>query len=204
MAQFLNLKERMYEGVGQYGIPQIIGVNTINVCEWIGFNNVMSYKQKPEKIGVNFFLDDYQFERVWNDPGRYVEYVKKFGVVLSPDFSLYTDFPKSIQIFNHYRKHWCAAYWQENGVNVIPTVAWSDKESYEWCFDGEPEGSILAVSNIGCMMDKDTRKAFKDGYNEMVTRLQPSKILLFTYTHEDYRGNVEYIINQRFKKVDRR
>ncbi len=183
----------MYEGVGQYNIPAINPINDINICKWIGFNCARTHKGRANTTGVQFFIDDYQFERVWNDPERYAEFLKPFEAVLSPDFSLYTDFPKAIQIYNHYRKHWCAKFWQESGVKVIPTIAWSDKESYEWCFDGEPEGGIVAVSNVGCMNNKEARRAFMDGYNEMLIRLHPSKVLMFGHIFDDYKGNVEYI-----------
>lgn len=199
MSKYLNLQDRTYIGTGEYGIPQIEPVHDVNVSDWIGFNYVKSNKKQADRIGVNFFLDDYQFERVWNEPNRYTEYLKPFGVVLSPDFSLYMDFPKAVQIYNHYRKHWCAAYWQERGLTVVPTIAWSDKDSFEWCFDGEPQGGIVAVSNVGCMKDKESRKAFMDGYNEMLIRLQPLKILIFAHKMDDYKGNVEHIKYKLFR-----
>ena len=130
MGKYLNLQERIFDGVGQYNIPEIKAVNNINVLKWIGFNYVKSDKSAADNIGVNFFLDDYQFERVWVNPNRYTEYLSAYGAVLSPDFSLYIDFPRAVQIYNHYRKHWLGAYWQEHGLNVIPTISWSDRISF--------------------------------------------------------------------------
>lgn len=193
MSQYCNLQDRMYEGVGEYGIPEIQPVYEQDANFWLGFNYVKSTVKSTPRTGVHFFLDDYQFDRVWYSANTYIPYLKKFSCVLSPDFSLYTDFPKAVQIFNHYRKHWCAAYWQEHGLTVIPTIAWSDKESFEWCFDGEPEGGIVAVSNIGCMRNKDTRKAFNEGYEEMLVRLQPKEVLFYAHTFDDYKGPVHYI-----------
>lgn len=193
MSKFLNLRDRLYTGTGQYGIPVIQPTYECSANMWLGFNYVKSSKKRAPKTGVHFFLDDYQFERVWNEPNRYVSYLKNFNCALSPDFSLYMDFPKAVQIFNHYRKHWVAAYWQEHGITVIPTIAWSDKESYEWCFDGEPEGGIVAVSNVGCMQNKEARQAFNDGYEEMLVRLQPKEVLFYAHTFDDYKGPVRYI-----------
>lgn len=195
MPQFLNLQERIFDGAGEYDIPQLLPETAVDVQDWIGFNYILGEKE-PDKKGVQFFLDDYQFERVWNYPNKYADTLRKFGAVLTPDFSLYRDFPKAVQIFNHYRKHWVGAYWQEKGLKIIPTIAWSDKDSYNWCFDGEPEGGIVAVSNVGCMRNKEARQLFMDGYNEMLTRLQPSEILCFGYIFDDYKGNVRYIKSQ--------
>lgn len=62
----------------------------------IGFNELLTCKH-PESAGVHFFLDDYQFERFWRQPERYLNALAKFPMVLGPTFSLYTDFPAPIQ-----------------------------------------------------------------------------------------------------------
>ena len=76
---------------------------------------------------------------------------------------------------------------------MIPTVSWSDEESFDWCFDGEPEGNIVAVSNVGCAINKEAKRIFTDGYKEMLIRLQPIKVLFFTRNFEEYPGPVQYI-----------
>lgn len=86
---------------------------------------------KKTDCGIHFFLDDYQFMRLWNNPERYIDLLKKFNCVLSPDFSLYADYPTALQIYNHYRKHWLAACWQMYGIEVIPTICWSNEKSFE-------------------------------------------------------------------------
>lgn len=192
MPDFLNLQYEMFEGVGQYNIPQIEPTYKVNVDKWIEFNFVKTRMHK-DGVGVHFFIYDQQFERCWNFPKRYATALRPFSCVLSPDFSMYTDFPRAACIFNHYRKHWLGAYWQELGLTVIPTIGWIDKESYEWCFDGEPEGSIVAVSNVGCMRSEESRKRFKEGYNEMLIRLQPKEVLFFAQRIDDYKGNVRFI-----------
>ena len=97
-----------FDGVGEYGIPQI-QPTSYESCEFIGFNYAQSEKSWKDK-GVHFFLDDYRFCRVWDKPDKYLPMLQQFRCVLSPDFSTYTDFPKAIQIYNHYRKHWVGAY----------------------------------------------------------------------------------------------
>lgn len=194
MSQYLNLQDRLYQGVGQFDIPEIRPVYELSVKEWIGFNYANSFNEKKKQdTGVNFFLDDYQFERLWNAPNKYIRSLSKFNALASPDFSLYSDFPKAVQIFNHYRKHWLARYWQDMGMTVIPTISWSDEESFDWCFDGEPVGGIVMVSNCGCMKRQDTKEGFLKGYTEMLNRLQPKQVLFFAHTFDEYPGPVKYI-----------
>ena len=192
MGDFLNLKDAFYEGVGEYGVPELARVTECDIEHWKTFNYVLN-TNLPPKTGVTFFIWDYQFERVWNYPNRYAEVLSKFDAVLQPDFSTYIDFPKAVQVFNHYRNQWVARYWQERGIKVIPTIEWGTKDSYSWCFDGVPEDSIVAVSNVGCMNNKEHRRLFMDGWNEMLVRLQPRKILLFAQKLDDYKGNWEHI-----------
>lgn len=194
MGAYCNLVERIYPGVGPFDIPEIKPVYEEKSNKWLGFNYVKSAKKATPRTGVHFFLDDPQFERLWYNPKAYVPYLKKFSCVLSPDFSMYTDFPKAVQIYNHYRKHWLAAYWQEQGLTVIPTISWSTPDSFEWCFDGEPVGGIVAVSNVGCMKNKEIKAAFEVGYNTMLEKLQPKEVLFYCHSFGyNYKGNIRYI-----------
>lgn len=153
-----NLQKRIFDGVGEYDIPQIQPTQ-YKKCDWIGFNYARSEKDRTGK-GAHFFLDDYQFNSVWQSPDKYLDMFQKFTHVMSPDFSTYTDFPKAIQIYNHYRKHWVGAYLQENGVNVIPTISWSTPDSFEWCFDGEPVGGVVSVSSVGAANSGEKKGCF--------------------------------------------
>ena len=186
-----NVQKMMFDGVGEYGIP-MIEATQYDGADFIGFNYVKSTKD-PESKAVHFFLDDYQFNRVWTDPDRYIEMLKRYKYVLTPDFSLYTDFPKALQIYNHYRKHWLGAYWQMFGINVIPTVCWSDQESFEWCFDGEPEQSVVAISSVGTQKSKESKKRFIDGYFEMTKRLKPTHIIFYGSVPEECKWNIVHI-----------
>lgn len=184
-----NLERRLFDGVGEYGIPQIEPVAYEGGCDWIGFNYAKSTKDCEGK-GVHFFLDDYQFCRLWSNIDRYIPMLQRFRYVMSPDFSTYTDFPKAMQIYNHYRKHWCAAYMQEAGIQVIPTISWSTSDSYDWCFDGDPECAAVAVSSVGCMNSKEKKALFLAGYEEMVRRLQPETIIFYGFVPEECMGNI--------------
>lgn len=171
-----NLQKAAYAGAGVYDIPVLKPVKQIDVENWVSFNYVKGMKN-PQKTGVHFFVDDYQFERVWRYPEKYVGMLAKFGAVCTPDFSPYADFPKAVQIFNHYKKHWCGAYWQEHGITVIPTITWSSPDTLEWAFDGEPVGGIVATSAVGMLANNESKSWLLEGYAEMINWLQPKLIL---------------------------
>jgi hypothetical protein len=175
-----------FDGAGMYDIP-CLSPTDMTADSFIGFNYVKSCKD-PGGKGVHFFVDDYQFTRLWTQPDAYLDTLKRFKCVCTPDFSTYTDFPKAIQIYNHYRKHWLGAYWQMHGITVIPTLSWSDEASFEWCFDGEPVGGVVAVSSVGTQMNNTAKRLFMLGYQEMLNRLKPSVILFYGSAPEECRA----------------
>lgn len=177
----LNLAYAQFPGVGAYDTPRIEPVYSMPaVSEWIGFNYVLSDK-KPEGKGVHFFVDDYQFERVWNNPDAYIDKLRQYACVMAPDFSPYGDMPLATQIFNHYRKHWVAAYWQANGITVIPTIRCStDERSLDWYLDGEPEGGVVAYSSMWVREDrKEVYECAEKEFQSMVEKLRPNKVLVY-------------------------
>lgn len=188
---YLNTGYGIFESEGKYEIPIILPTYEMpEVTEWIGFNYATGEKN-PEGKGVHFFLDDYQFERLWNNPMKYIDMLKRFACVCSPDFSPMPEMPFVTQIFNHYRKHWLARLWQEHGITVIPTIrAGSDAKSFEYCFDGEPHESIVMYS-AQWTQNKANRAISQQEYDEMCERLNPSKILVYTNSKKewlDFRG----------------
>ena len=200
----LNLNKATFDGVGKYDIPQIKPVYDYEIGEikeWIGFNYVLSDKE-PQGKAVHFFLDDYQFQRLWNNPEKYIEKLKRYEVVLSPDFSPYGDMPMATQIFNHYRKHWVGALLQEHGIKVIPTIRASrDERSLEWYLDGEPKGGIVCISSMWTS-DKESKEYFIKEFEMMVEALEPQKIYIYGNEVEGLKGNIEYIKSFTRKRFD--
>ena len=184
-----NIERADFLGVGEYDIPTIEPVEFSGNTKFIPFNYAASCKKREDK-SIHFFVDDYQFTRLWNDPDRYMPMLREYQYVLTPDFSVYTDFPKVLQIYNHYRKHWIGAYMQMHGINVIPTIAWSTPDSYEWCFDGEPTHGTVAISSVGTQKDKIAKELFLKGYKEMIRRLEPESIIFYGNVPEECKGNI--------------
>lgn len=193
----------MFPGVGKYEFPMMEPEEIdLDGAQVIGFNYAIGCKHPEDKI-CHFYVDDYQFERVWNDPDRYIPILSRFKAVLAPDFSLYDDFPVAVNMFNHYRKQWCAAYWQEAGIHVIPTLCWSTPESYEWCFDGVPKNSLVSISTIGGFGNhSDNKASWLEGYEKCLEVLEPSDILLFGKQYPEIRpyGNVVVVGNDNLAR----
>lgn len=206
MPQLLNTSLREYVGVGEYDIPAIQPVFELpNIDTWLEFEKAKKLRNKPDKTGVHFFEYDFKFECVWNFPDRYADVLSAYDAIITPDFSYYVDFPKALRVFNKYRMHWISAYWQEKGLTVIPLIRYGLEEDWDWCFDGYPIGSIVAVSAVGCGKSKEAIDAGMRGYNEMLERLQPKEILVYTNSFDYLPGNVHYIkynIDKHIEGID--
>lgn len=161
----------------------------------VGFNYAKTNKKK--NVGIHFYIDDYQFERLWNYPEKYIDILSKYDCILSPDFSLYMDMPMPMKIWNIYRSRQIGAYYQSKGIKVIPTISWAEEETFEFCFQGIPQDSIVSISTIGVKQDPNALKIWNDGMNAMIDRIHPSDILVYGGELPfDYKGiNVKYYNN---------
>lgn len=163
------------------GIPiiknQDISISEIDDSKLIGFNFAKTAKETKTK-GLHFFLHDYQFERVWNFPTRYLKILKNYKYVLSPDFSPYADTPKAIQIFNLYRNRWCGRYWQENGIKVIPTITIGNQADVDLFLTGVEKGCPIAISTMGEGRWANYRFLYSQ-YEKIVQTLNPLYIVMY-------------------------
>lgn len=187
-----------FENEGTFEMPKIQKeeINLENI-ELVGYDKLNS---SDDNQIVHFFLDDYKFEVMWKDPAPRIERLKSHKAVLSPNFSVYTEMPAAMKIYNTFRSRWCGAYLQANGVKVIPTLAWGGPETFWFCFDGIEQNSIVAVSTLGVRKEKDL---FMQGYNEMLRRLKPSQIICYGKSFEEMKGNlieVDYAKTNNYEK----
>lgn len=181
MTEPLNLSRR-FPGDNDLDIPTLAHTSLAHVPGWL-----LPYRQRAEEpalvreAGLHFFLADYRFEAVWNRPQQTLAALRPYRAVLTPDFSLYRDWPLVAQMWNVYRSRWCGAYWQAHGLTVIPTVSWSTAASYDFCFLGLPRRSVVAVATVGLRwgQDETSRSLFMAGFREMARRLSPSLVLCY-------------------------
>jgi hypothetical protein len=173
LINIMNINKGFFSSSNSYGIPDI-KADEFNIQELI------PYRVDANRNGTaHFFLDDYRFERCWKNPDSQIKELEKYTGVLSPDFSMYTNYPEAMQIWQVYRNRWCACYWQSFGIKVIPTVSWSDEKSFKYCFLGIPKHSIVAIGTVGVLNDETAKTLFMQGIKEMLKQLEPKEILIY-------------------------
>ena len=161
---------------GKWQMPIIHATNHVP-SDLISFNYVLNTKQYEK--GVHFYIDDYQFERIWNTPYKYILKLAPYDCVLTPDFSLYTEMPLAMQMWNVYRSKLIGQILQDSGIEVIPTLQWCGPDTFEWCFEGIEKGGTVSVSTIGVKREESASKIWFDGMDEAIKQLEPSHVIVY-------------------------
>lgn len=132
---------------------------------------------------INWYIDDYKFDSsrgIWHDYNFALKVIKHFAGVITPDFSTYQDFPYPIKIDATYRMRTFGYWLGKQGVRVINNVRWGTEESYEYCFEGIPQNSIVSIGTVGGGPRKlINRTRFEAGLHKMVELLHPHTILVY-------------------------
>lgn len=196
----LFLRNQFAANASVFGIPTVpkpsVKPSDVDNLRLLRFDEVKRDNQKHINRMVHFFLYDYNFEKIWQKPQLYVDLLRPYKGMLTPDFSMYIEMPIVIQLYNTFRNRWCGAYFAEKGLKVIPTVNWGLEESYDFCFAGIEKGSAVAISTY--MFHEhgnhaSQKELFLNGYNEMMRRIEPEYVICYSEPFSEMTGNIVYV-----------
>ncbi len=135
---------------------------------------------------VVFYEYDLRFAEVLTSTEQFLEDLKMFPGVISPDCSVYRDMPLCLQIANTYMNRLIGHYLQEQGLYVIPNIRWGDERSYttavlpeKFAFLGVEKHSIVSVGTYGCIRSRTNRDYFKAGLDAMLEELEPEVVIVY-------------------------
>ena len=174
---------------GYYDIPFIPQIIDLDVKKLIPYDKTYNHIYKPGDV-VHFYLDDQKIDGpkgIWSGLSNNASYKRGFDLnrlkgssaVITPDFSLYLDMPRVMQIWNVYRSRAIGYYLTTLGFNVIPNVRWTDEESYNFAFDGLKENQIISIGTLGCSKLKHDKELLINGFIEMIKRINPSAVIIY-------------------------
>lgn len=139
--------------VGRPGIPMMMNLNNTQIpLDMIPFEKARSYQNKRQY--VHFYMHDRSFSRVLTATNRYLDLLKRFDGVITPDCTMLIGQSPCLQESNTYMNRAVGFYLQKQGIPVIPNIRWSDESSFDYCFLGVPVGIMVAVSTYGCIQTK--------------------------------------------------
>lgn len=110
---------------GKWGIPLVKKqeLTTKNIMLVACSDTRANDNEVNKKKGVHFFVDDYRFLGIYDNPDRTLERYSQYAFLFTPDFSTYSDMNLWRQIESVAKNRWVGAFWQSKGLTVIPTVS---------------------------------------------------------------------------------
>lgn len=157
-------------------------------------------KVVSDKYAVCEYENDKEFADLLINPEEYVKKLRQYQAFITPDASLYWDMPFAAQVVNKYRDQVIGYYMQKNGIYVIPNVRWGDERTYttkffpeRLAFLGVEKHSIVSIGTYGAVKQKDEKRHFKAGLEEMLKTLEPEVVLVYGSMPEDIFGEYETV-----------
>lgn len=187
---------------GNYQMPKLKAYNGNIPSDIIAFHRA-KYHGGNQSLFIHFFLPDEKFRKAIAAPETYLGVFRKFGGIISPDASVYVDMPLPYVMSNSFTNKLIGAWLQKQGIPVIPNVSWSRKWSYDFCFEGFPKNSIIAVNSTGIGNDSRAKAEWIAGYRQMLKVLQPTLILRYGAKQEGERDSISiYYENDNYKAIN--
>ncbi len=163
---------------GQFPIPIVKRVAPFGLpSQALPFSKVINRAQKDSM--VVFYESDTNFARILHNPKRYVEALKTFSCVVGPDFSQKIGMNKFVCFSNNWWNKALTAFYQSQGVFMIPNVTWSDPSSYSYAFLGIPKHSVIAINCTGIKGNHAAMYLWRKGYEEAIRILEPVLIIRY-------------------------
>ena len=165
-------------------------------------NNISDFNS-----AICFYEREENFSELLLNPARYLEDLRKFQAVISPDCSMYRDMPLSMQITNLFYSRLIGSYYQRKGLYVIPNIRWGSEDTYrdsilpeKIAFLGVAKHSIISVGSYGCIKDKENKFFFEAGLASMMETLEPEIVLVYGAMPESIFG--KYFNYAQFVQYD--
>lgn len=135
---------------------------------------------------VCFYENDINFRKILTDTESFVDDLKRFPGIITPDCSLYIDAPLCVQICSIYLNRAVGAYLKQQGIYVIPNIRWGDERTFtrevfrdKLAFLGIEKNSIVSIGTYGQVKSAESKYIFRKGLVAMLDELKPKIVLVY-------------------------
>lgn len=135
---------------------------------------------------VCFYENDINFREILTDTESFVEDLRRFPGVITPDCSLYIDAPLCVQVCSIYLNRAVGSYLQKQGIYVIPNIRWGDERTFtremfrdKVAFLGVDKHSIVSIGTYGQVKTAESKRIFREGLIVMLDELEPEVVLVY-------------------------
>lgn len=153
---------------------------------------------------VCFYENDIYFREILTNTESYVEDLRRFPGLITPDCSLYIDVPLVVQLINIYLNRAVGYYLRKQGLYIIPNIRWGDERTYttaifrdKVAFLGVDKHSIVSIGTYGQIKSAESKRIFREGLTAMLDELEPEIVLVYgampNYIFDGLEGRTEFI-----------
>ena len=143
-------------------------------------------RSREYKDFVCFYEHDIKFRNILTDTEQYVDDLKRFPGIITPDCSLYIDAPLCVQIAGVYLNRAVGYYLSEQGIYTVPNIRWGDERTYtdelfgeKIAFQGVDKHSIVSIGTYGQIKSAESKRYFREGLIAMLDELEPEVVLVY-------------------------
>ncbi len=147
---------------------------------------------------VCFYENDIKFRELLTHTEKFVDDLKRFPGIITPDCSLYIDAPLVVQLINIYLNRTIGYYLKQQGLHVIPNIRWGDERTYtteifrdKAAFLGVDKHSIVSIGTYGQIKSAESKRVFRDGLIAMLDELEPETVLVYGAMPKSIFGGLE-------------
>ena len=113
--------------VGAPGIPMLMDLDNVQIPrDLLPFNKARTCPDKRQYI--HFYLHDKEFSRVLTATKNYLDLLKMYDGVITPDCTMEINQAPCLLQANTYMNRAVGFYLQKNGIPVIPNIRWINAE----------------------------------------------------------------------------
>ncbi|WP_026508537.1 DUF4417 domain-containing protein [Butyrivibrio sp. MC2013] len=170
---------------GKFEIPHIDAPKDIIIPEGMVPFSIRERSQDKNDF-VCFYENDINFREILINTEEYVDNLKRFPGIVTPDCSLYLDAPLCVQIADIYLNRAVGYYLSQQGLYVVPNIRWGDERTYKSDFLGEKvafqgvdKHSIVSIGTYGQIKSTESKRYFREGLEEMLKELEPEVVLVY-------------------------
>jgi len=92
-----------------------------------------------------------------------------------------------------FKNRWSGVWQQTNGISkVAVTVGWVFKDTYDICFAGIEDGTLLIISTLG-VCNTFSKEVFLAGYQEMRKRFPSSQVICLGNRFDEMDADVCFV-----------
>lgn len=156
------------------------GIPMLQRCDVVP-ESLFPWEEKSKYKGhgaIHFYCEDVYLSSIWTSAKKYPvpAVVQQAGVALTPDYSVFVDWPQTLNHWQVYRSRMLGAIWSYHGIATVPSLMWGDSSLWPYLLDGLPTGGTFAISTGHSKGDEDI---FKEFYKEALRRCRPDAMLVY-------------------------